>query len=416
MTPFRIGILILNVVGLAPLCNACLKRSRRLVEAEGVNDSSTSTPVPLTLRVGIVPGAAPVFLDDNLYSGYLADWLKELQCVAEVIPGASDDGLRYDLQFDFVALEGDLSTFNGALATLTDECENVATGCLDMIAGDYFITEERTQIVTFPPQPFSATFVTGYRLGSNANLNSIEDVNAANGTVCLLEDSAIDAEYGPFVDNQVPCGPTTAACAKLLADGGCNFGVGGAVYVGFAAQTLEEIEFTGPPLANKGAAPTELSYIATPLRSSLDPNILQNLNLWSDMAADIIPELMEEYFGQDTLNLLAEVDEIADDAVITLNAALYEHFPYVFEDEATGEIKGLLIDYVKSLEEISDGKLNVVTEGTDNSDRIFSDNDNVFNPPGTYNGAIEGLGASPFDVSALLKMCLSLHTVHVLHF
>ena len=390
----KFGILALQVAGLMPSCAACL---RRLAETDSPDDDSPL--VPLTLRVGIVPGTAPVFLDDNLSTGYLADWLKELQCVAEATPGASDDGLRYDLQFDFVALEGDLSTYNGALATLTDGCENVATGCLDMLAGDYFITAERTEIVSFPPQPFSATFVTGYRLQSNADLNSIEDVNAANGSVCLLEDSAIDAKYGPLVDNKVPCGPTTAACAKLLADGGCDFGVGGAVYVGFAAQSLEGIDFTGPPLADKSMSPTDLSYIATPLRSSLDPNILQNLNLWSDEAAAIIPELVEEYFGQDTLNQLAEVDATNDEVSISLNAALYEHFPYVFKDEETGLVQGLLIDYARSLEEISDGKLNVVVTGVDDGDRFFSEEDNTFNPTGTYNGAIDGLDASPFDVS-----------------
>lgn len=142
---------------------ACLRRN--LVE----DSFEDGVPIiPLTIRAGIIPGAFPVFLnrdDDGSISGFLMDWLDEIKCIAMV---NSANPYHYNITYDFVDLEGlpNVSTYNGAEATITDGCQDLAAtdgvGCLDMLIGDYFITSERTQQFTFPPQPFAASPVVGF--------------------------------------------------------------------------------------------------------------------------------------------------------------------------------------------------------------------------------------------------------------
>ena len=141
---------------------------RRRLAADDVEDERDI--LPLTIRAGIVPGAFPVFLNrdeaDGSISGFLMDWLEEIQCQALFQESANP--YRYNVTYDFVDLDGlpNVSTYNGAEATITDGCEDLAAtdgvGCLDMLVGDYFITSERTQLFTFPPQPFSVAPVVGF--------------------------------------------------------------------------------------------------------------------------------------------------------------------------------------------------------------------------------------------------------------
>ena len=94
---------------------------------------------------------------------------------------------RYNVTYDFVDLDGlpNVSTYNGAEATITDGCEDLAAtdgvGCLDTLVGDYFITSERTQLFTFPPQPFSAAPVVGFY-----STNSVSPDLACSYSLLLL--------------------------------------------------------------------------------------------------------------------------------------------------------------------------------------------------------------------------------------
>ena len=152
---------------LTPSCvEACGKR--RLAADDDVEDERDI--LPLTIRAGIVPGAFPAFLNrdeaDGSMSGFLMDWLEEIQCQA--LFQDSPTPFRYNVTYDFVDLDGlpNVSTYNGAQATITDGCEDLAAtdgvGCLDMLVGDFFITSERTQQFTFPPQPFTVAPVVGF--------------------------------------------------------------------------------------------------------------------------------------------------------------------------------------------------------------------------------------------------------------
>lgn len=151
------------------LTPSCVEACRRRRLAAGGNDDEREI-LPLTIRAGIVPGAFPVFLNrdeaDGSISGFLMDWLEEIQCQA--LFQDSSTPFRYNVTYDFVDLDGlpNVSTYNGAQATITDGCEDLAAtdgvGCLDMLVGDYFITSERTQQFTFPPQPFTVAPVVGF--------------------------------------------------------------------------------------------------------------------------------------------------------------------------------------------------------------------------------------------------------------
>ena len=151
---------------LAPsVVEAC---KRRRLAPDDVEDERDI--VPLTIRAGLVPGAFPTFLNrdeaDGSVSGFLMDWLEEIKCQA--LHGDSATPYRYNVTYDFVDLDGlpNVSTYNGAEATITDGCEDLAAtdgvGCLDMLVGDYFITSERTQQFTFPAQSFAIAPVVGF--------------------------------------------------------------------------------------------------------------------------------------------------------------------------------------------------------------------------------------------------------------
>ena len=163
---------------------ACLRRRLATGDIEDGRDI-----LPLTIRAGIVPGAFPVFLDrdetDGSITGFLMDWLEEIQCQALFQESANP--YRYNVTYDFVDLDGlpNVSTYNGAEATITDGCEDLAAtdgvGCLDMLVGDYFITSERTQLFTFPPQPFSVAPVVGFY-----STNSVSPDLASSYSLLLL--------------------------------------------------------------------------------------------------------------------------------------------------------------------------------------------------------------------------------------
>ena len=144
-------------------------QEEEILDDDGFDDDGFTVPtLPLTIRAGIVPGAIPVFLnreEDGSVSGFLMEWLEEIQRIALV---NSASPYHYNVTYDFVELEGlpNVSTYNGAQATITDGCEDLeatdGVGCLDMLLGDYYITSERTQQFTFPPQPFSVEPVVGF--------------------------------------------------------------------------------------------------------------------------------------------------------------------------------------------------------------------------------------------------------------
>lgn len=163
---FLSGFAALLLLLAPPGAEAC--RRRRLAEEDDVEDERDI--IPLTIRAGIVPGAFPIFLNrdetDGSISGFLMDWLEEIQCQALFEESANP--YRYKVTYDFVDLEGlpNVSTYNGAEATITDGCEDLAAtdgvGCLDMLVGDYYITAERTNQFTFPPQQFAVAPVVGF--------------------------------------------------------------------------------------------------------------------------------------------------------------------------------------------------------------------------------------------------------------
>ena len=142
-------------------------------------------------------------------------------------------------------------------------------------------------------------------------------------------------------------------------------------------------------------------YVSTPVRSSLNPAVLQNLNIWAENAVNPgLIDLIKEYFGQETFDdHIARETSFTNTYNVTLRVAVMVCAPYVYFDE-DGELTGLSVEHLRTLEEASDGDLILdFTEVTDeNASGVLSTPGNKFNPTGFYNDAIVALPEAPFDI------------------
>lgn len=206
--------------------------------------------------------------------------------------------------------------------------------------------------------------------------------------------------YSPFIDNPILCGPNIPACAERVSAGDCDFGFGGSIFVHYAKKMLSDLVLTDAPVPDGTFDEEPVFYEATPVRSSLSPDVLQNLNIWGEESVGHLIELTTEYFGEETLN-----DQIAREAAfsntynVTLRVAIMVYAPYVYFDE-DGELTGLSIEHLRALEEASNGTLILdFSEVTDeNAVGVFSTPGNFYNPTGFYNDAVVALPDSPFDI------------------
>ena len=207
--------------------------------------------------------------------------------------------------------------------------------------------------------------------------------------------------YAPFIENPVLCGPNIPACAERVSAGDCDYGFGGSIFVRYAQKELPDLVLTDAPVP-EGTFDEEVQfYVSTPVRSSLDPAVLQNLNIWSENAVNPgLFDLTREYFGQETID-----DHIARETAfdatysVTLRVAVMVYAPYVYFNE-DGELTGLSVEHLRALEEASDGDLILdFTEVTDeNASGVLSTPGNIYNPTGFYNDAIVALPEAPFDI------------------
>ena len=185
--------------------------------------------------------------------------------------------------------------------------------------------------------------------------------------MCVLEDSAVGNLYAPFIDNPVLCGPNIPACAERVSAGDCDYGFGGSIFARYAQLELSDLVLTDAPVP-EGTFDEEVQfYVSTPVRSSLNPAVLQNLNIWAENSVNPgLIDLTREYFGQDTID-----DHIARETAfdatysVTLRVAVMVYAPYVYFDE-DGELTGLSVEHLRALEKASNGDLILdFTEVTD---------------------------------------------------
>ena len=234
---------------------------------------------------------------------------------------------------------------------------------------------------------YSLIYITHADIYQDTAFSTIEEVNNAGGSVCVLEDSAESDRYAPLIDNPVLCGPSTLACAELVSSGDCDFGLGGSIYVQNSKLQLPDLVLTEAPVPDGTFDEESQFYIATPVRSSLNPVVLQNLNIWAKNPEQL--DLSKEYFSQ----------EVSDEFTVTLRVAIMVYAPYVYFDE-DGELTGLSVEHLRALEEASNGDLILdFTEVTDeNGAGVLSTPGNIYNPTGFYNDAIVALPETPFDI------------------
>lgn len=225
-------------------------------------------------------------------------------------------------------------------------------------------------------------------------------MNNARGTVCVLEDSAVGNLYAPFIDNPVLCGPNIPACLEEVSAGNCDFGFGGSFYVRNALQQLPmpDLVMTDAPVPDGTLDEEPQFYISTPVRSSLNPAVLQNLNIWAKNSE--LVDLTKEYFGQEASDdYFSQTTAFNAINSVALRVAIMVYAPYVYFDE-DGELTGLSVEHFKALEEASNGDLILdFKEVTDeNGAGVLSTPGNIYNPTGFYNDAIVALPESPFDI------------------
>lgn len=131
--------------------------------------SAAAAAEQLSLNAAFI--VAPPFISSN-QDGLLFDLLDKIKA------RASADDVELVLRFS----TGQNFTYNGALddLTLPEDDEN----CLDIVIGDFFMTTERTQRVTFTPS-YLASYVSTVKLSDGA-FNSIDEANAGDGSICAV--------------------------------------------------------------------------------------------------------------------------------------------------------------------------------------------------------------------------------------
>ena len=157
---------------------------------------------------------------------------------------------------------------------------------------------------------------------------------------------------------------------------------------------------TGAPVPDGTFDEEPQFYVSTPLRSSLEPVVLQNLNIWTKSSGKtVLGDLTKEYFGQDALDDYAAQKTAFNTHNVPLRVAIMVYAPYVYFDE-NGELTGLSVEHLRALEEASNGDL--ILDFSEVSDEIgagvFSTPGNIYNPSGFYNDAVVALPESPFDI------------------
>jgi ABC-type amino acid transport substrate-binding protein len=215
---------------------------------------------------------------------------------------------------------------------------------LDFVLGDYFITPERSQSFTFTPY-FLATHMSTFR-APDGRFNSIEEANAGGGSVCVLKGTAMYDILDPVVNNIIACEPTFLVCVDdYLEKGVCDL-VSDDVLYGLAAIHADEEETLVPTGENPVS---DYAFYAFPLRSSLDPRIMQLMSRWIYQLVhntDVMDHLSEKYFGITT----GAMEYVQPDQ-FSLSAAVMRQKPFAYQND-DGEWEGYLIDMANLLQDV----------------------------------------------------------------
>ena len=165
---------------------------------------------------------------------------------------------------------------------------------LQILIGDFTATPERQQIATFPYR-YATYFITLFKLESSP-FNSLEEANAAGGSICFKGGTAFSREdYMAVSDSLVEC-TTFDDCYTKLAESECDF-VPDIIPDGFvnAANAIPNV--TVVPTFDNIFDSTFFS--ALPLRSDLSPSHYVLLDGWVHEAreANVLPNLFKKWFA-----------------------------------------------------------------------------------------------------------------------
>ncbi|KAL3912263.1 MAG: hypothetical protein SGILL_006952 [Bacillariaceae sp.] len=322
----------------------------------------------LTLRGAFI--VSPPFATAD-QQGLLFDFLEQLKARAAIY--------GVDLHLDFTGPEG--MTYNGALDYLLLDDDDPEQ--LDFVLGDYFITPERSQFLTFTPY-FLATHMSTFR-APNGRFNSIQEANAGGGSVCVLKGTAMFDILNPIVNNIVACEPTFGGCVDdYLKQGTCDLVSDDVLYGLAAIQADEDVG-----LVATGENPvSDYAFYAFPLRSSLEPKTMQLLSRWIYQVVqntNVMDQLSEKYFGVTT----GAMEYVQPDS-FSLTSAVMRQKPFAYQNEK-GEWEGYFIDMAEQLQEIAKEDGVDFTIDIDFEDGVLSDTL-------TYDGSLNLLRDESYDM------------------
>jgi ABC-type amino acid transport substrate-binding protein len=182
------------------------------------------------------------------------------------------------------------STYNGALELISSACMGPSCETFDMIVANYFITPERTPLVTFTPSIGTTTVGTVMMEGGPyMNMAELQD---NDGNYCITESTAEYDEITPmYPEGIVGCSDEDDCYMKLM-DGDCDLFVSDILLARYRASMNSMLRITDDNLAPP-------QFIAWPLKSSLEPEIyvLMNKYLYMFDMDGTLAALDEEFFG-----------------------------------------------------------------------------------------------------------------------
>lgn len=172
-----------------------------------------------------------------------------------------------------------------------------------------------------------------------------------------------------------------------LKDGQCDL-IADDVLHGMAAI---EADGTGILVATGERVLDDFSFHAWPMRSSLEPEVIQLMSTWmyDVVETGAVDDLVDTYFGAG-----ATTQPIYPESII-LSSAVMRSIPFAYENDA-GDWQGYLIDAVEILEKIAKEDGVDLSINVDFQDGVLTDREGE---AGTYDGALGVLeGERAYDM------------------
>lgn len=241
-------------------------------------------PDSITISAGLL-AASPPFAspdEDGNFVGIQLDIIEKVKLLA------AQDGVDLIINIDTDNVLSDTKTYNEALNVIATDCTEDCDK-YHMIVADYFVTQERSKLVTFLP-PFLTTFI-GTMKKPEGEYDSLEDLIAGSGNLCLRPGTAFSDDPTFDYDSVVECNDIEA-CVESLKDGDCDLFADDALILKDVAVCDDDLELTTDELV-------ETYFIGFPMKSDLDASTHVWMTHWflEANANGDVAGIVDKYYG-----------------------------------------------------------------------------------------------------------------------